>query len=192
MKSLKDISKTQTLALQAEKKQALNEVKKSLAQPASFARNELPNIEAAFAQADLWRRQNLDPVDWKAIGGMPRSIANALFEIERQRNNVGVLQDMIRRYDALTWRDAWGHRTDGTRDVNQAATLRGSFNFLLARGCVHSIEKNVNQLKAEIARIEERVAWNNGQTVSPEVRLIAVPPAHSDELKVLDNYNHQD
>jgi hypothetical protein len=190
MKSLKQISAEQTLAVQAEKKQVLDAVKKQLVDAVNFARDELPKIEAALAEADIFRRQNIDSIDWKAMGGLPKSIANLLFEIDRLRGNPGALREMLRRYDALTWRDAWGNRTDGTRDVNQAATLRGSFNFLLARGCVSSIEEKISRLKAEIARIEERVAWNNGETLSPEVRLIAVPPAHSGEVTVINNLTH--
>ena len=190
MKSLKEISKQQTLAVQAERQQALDDVKKPQAEAAKFARQELPNIEAALAQADRWRRQNIDSIDWKAMGGMPREIADLLFDIDRVRSNPGTLREMLRRYDALTWRDAWGNRADGTRDVNQAATLRGSFNFLLARGCVGSIQENISRLKDELARHEERIAWN-GEMLSAEARRITVPlPEGTDEVKVIGNYNH--
>lgn len=188
--SLKEISKQQTLAVQAERQQALDDVKRPLAEPAGFARKELPNIEAALAEADAYRREHVDSIDWKAIGGMPREIPKILVDLEGLRNNVGNLREHLKRCDAFTWKDCWGNRADGQRDINKAANVRGDFNFNIARGCARAIQGCISRIKWEIAQEEERKAFN-GQMLSAEARPIRIPlPEGSGEVKVISNLPH--
>lgn len=70
-----------------------------------------------------------------------------------------------------------------SHDDYAVANLRGTFNFLLARGCVRSIQENLSRLKSEIRELEERLSCSSGELVS----LTAPPVGKGVELVVLKN-----
>lgn len=186
MSTLQQISRQRSRDLEAEQQRVLDEVKEPLREAAEFTRREIPKIEAALAEAAFYRRDNVDCLDWKALGGMPKTIADSLFEIENLQKTPDVLREMLRRYDALTWKDAWGKRKDGERDRNTAASLRGSFNFLLARGCARAIEEGLTKLRSALTHFEERITEKSGG----DDPLLGAPAERAEPLKVLTNVDH--
>jgi hypothetical protein len=183
--SVHEIAKQRAKELEAKHQRALDDAKDPAAE---FAREEIPRIEVELAQADLYVGKNISVIDWEAMRGMPKTIADLLFDLENKRQTPGVLREMLTRYDALTWKDCWGNRPDGQRDRNRAASIRGGFNFTLARGCVRSIQENVGRLKYELSQFEESIARNANR----DVVQLNVPPTKGPELVILTDLNREE
>jgi hypothetical protein len=165
---LEELSKQKEAGLLVQHERALSDVKDPLRDKADYARREQAKIKAALAEFQDWRKKNIDSINWKAIrGGLPQEIGLLLLRIEAFKNNLPMLDDSLKKFDALTWEDCWGHRADGQRDVNAAANVRGGFNFNLASGCVKAIKDVRAQLEHLLKEIEARLSWNATINTSP-------------------------
>jgi hypothetical protein len=89
--TLKEIAAQKTKELEAEKRRVLATVKNRLLGDVEFSREQLPRIQDSLARFDLFVKDHVDVINWEGLGGVPKSISDILFDLERSRNNVGAL-----------------------------------------------------------------------------------------------------
>ena len=169
MKSLAEYLRGEQQQRESEKSRVLSELKAALQPYVELAKSELPKIESALLEADLWIKENLSVApsrEW------PDSLQRHVFNLEGPRGNPAVIRAALKELDQLTEGDCWGKRADGERDVNRVAVLREDFRYRLqvANGCARSIKKTLGYIKSEAAKFQEQIEYQRmieGNGVKP-------------------------